>query len=62
MRRILIIILVIAFSMLTDNAFAADYSQYTTEELANMRGTMQDASEEERVVLVTHSMQTSLYR
>ena len=48
MRRILIIILVLSFSMLTDNAFAADYSQCTTEELANMRGTMQDASEEER--------------
>jgi hypothetical protein len=48
MRRILIIILALSFSMLTDNVFAVDYSQYTTEELANMRGTMQDASEEER--------------
>ena len=48
MRRVLIIILALSFSVLTDNAFAVDYSQYTTEELANMRGTMQDASAEER--------------
>jgi len=47
MRRILII-LVVAFGILSGNAFAEDYSQYTTEELANMRGTLQDASQEER--------------
>jgi hypothetical protein len=48
MRRILVIILVLAFSILPDNAFAVDYSQYTTEELASMRGTMPEASEEQR--------------
>lgn len=48
MRRILIIILVLAAAILTGNAFAADYSQYTTEELANMRGTLQDASPDDR--------------
>ena len=47
MKRILVI-LVLAFAVLSDNAFAEDNSQYTTGELANMRGTMQDASEEER--------------
>jgi hypothetical protein len=40
--------LVLAFAILTGDALAADYSQYTTEELENMRGTMQDASREER--------------
>jgi hypothetical protein len=48
MRGIFIIILALSFSMSTNNAFAVDYSQYTTEELANMRGTLQDASQEER--------------
>ena len=48
MRRILVIILALACSILADNAFAVDYSQYTTEELASMRGTMRDASEEQR--------------
>lgn len=48
MRMNLIIILVLGLGILAGNAFAADYSQYTTEELANMRGTLQDASEEER--------------
>ena len=48
MRRIPIIILVLTFAILTGTAFAVDYSQYTTEELANIRGTLQDASPEER--------------
>jgi len=48
MRRNLIIILVLGLGILAGNAFAEDYSQYATEELANMRGTLQDASEEER--------------
>ncbi len=48
MRRNLIIIIVLGFGLLSGNAFAEDYSQYTTEELAGMRGTLQDASEEER--------------
>lgn len=47
MRRILVI-LFLALAILAGNAFAEDYSQYTTEELAGMRGTLQDASEEER--------------
>lgn len=47
MKRILVI-LVLAFAVLSGNAFAADYSKYTTEELDSMRGTLQDASEEER--------------
>ena len=47
MRRILVI-LVLALAILSGNTFAADYSQYTTEKLSDMRGTLQDASEEER--------------
>jgi hypothetical protein len=47
MRRILVI-LFLALAILAGNAFAEDYTQYTTEELAGMRGTLQDASEEER--------------
>jgi hypothetical protein len=48
MRRILIIILALLFAILVGDAFAVDYSKYTTEELASMRGTLQDASQEER--------------
>lgn len=48
MRRIIMIILVLALVILAGNAFAGDYSEYTTEELANMRGAMQDVSPEER--------------
>ena len=48
MRRILIITLVLCSTILMGNAFAEDYSKYTTEELASMRGTLQDASPEER--------------
>lgn len=48
MRRNLIIILVLGLGILAGNAFAEDYSQYATEELASMRGTLQDASQEER--------------
>ena len=48
MRRNLIIILVLGLGVLAGNAFAEDYSRYSTEELANMRGTLQDASQEER--------------
>lgn len=44
----ILVILVLAFAVLSGNAFAGDYSKYTTEELANMRDTLQDASEEER--------------
>ena len=47
MRRILVI-LFLALAILAGNAFAEDYSQYTTEELSDMRGTLQNASEEER--------------
>lgn len=47
MRRILVI-LVLALAILSGNVFAEDYSKYTTEELANMRGTLQNASQEER--------------
>ena len=39
---------VLALVILAGNAVAGDYSEYTTEELANMRGTMQDVSAEER--------------
>jgi hypothetical protein len=38
MRIILTIILVLALAVLTGKAFAADYSQYTTEELASHEG------------------------
>jgi hypothetical protein len=44
----ILIILVLALAILSGNAFAEDYSHYTTEELANMRGILQDASQEER--------------
>lgn len=48
MIKIVIIALFLSFCILTGNTFAVDYSQYTTEELADMRGTLQDASPEER--------------
>jgi hypothetical protein len=48
MIKIVVIVLLLPFSILAGNAFAVDYSEYTTEELANMRGTLQDASPEER--------------
>lgn len=48
MIKIVIIALFLSFCILAGNAFAVDYSQYTTEELAEMRGTLQDASPEER--------------
>lgn len=35
-------------SMLASSAFAADYSNISTEELSKMRGTMQNATVEER--------------
>lgn len=35
-------------SMLASSAFAADYSNMSTEELSKMRGTMQNATVEER--------------
>ncbi len=34
--------------MIGTSALAVDYSQYSTEELAKMRGTMRNATEEER--------------
>jgi hypothetical protein len=48
MKTVLILSLVIAISMLTSVALPADFSQYSTEELAAMRGTMQNLTEEER--------------
>jgi hypothetical protein len=33
------------------SAFAMDYSQYSTEELLNMKGTMNDATDEEKEAL-----------
>jgi hypothetical protein len=50
MTKLMIIgIMVFAAVTLTAyGAFSADYSRYTTEELSNMRGTMQNATNEER--------------
>jgi hypothetical protein len=33
------------------SAFATDYSKYSTEELINLRGTMKDATDEEKEAL-----------
>ena len=51
MSRIPLIIVMLAFAIVSTNAFGVDYSQYTTEELNNMRGTLEDASPEEREAL-----------
>lgn len=40
--------LVIGMTLCAASAFAADYSKYSTDELAEMRGTMREANEEER--------------
>ena len=50
MRKLMMIgiAVIAAITMTAFSAFSADYSTYATEELSQMRGTMQNATEEER--------------
>ncbi|MEA2108419.1 MAG: DUF1104 domain-containing protein [Pseudomonadota bacterium] len=49
MKRCLMLIMAIAMAMTFSlPVLAADYSSYSTEELAEMRGTMSSSTEEER--------------
>ncbi len=48
MKKIIIATMAAAVMLTAGNIMAADYSQYSTEELSNMRGTMQTVSAEER--------------
>lgn len=47
-KIISIIAMTLTLTMMSLTAFAQDYSAYSTEELAAMRGTMRDSSPEER--------------
>ena len=51
MKGIILAGLVIAMIVTVGSAFATDYSQYSTEELINLRGTMKDATDEEKEAL-----------
>ncbi len=48
MKNLLILTLLFATILTTGIAFATDFGQHSTEELADMRGTMQNATVEER--------------
>ncbi len=48
MKKVVIVILALSGLVFLSSAFARDFSKYTTEELASMRGTLGDASSEER--------------
>jgi hypothetical protein len=48
MKKILMVALASAVLLTAGSILAADYSQYSTEELSKMRGTMQNVSEQER--------------
>ena len=48
MKGIILAGLVIAMIVAVGSAFATDFRQYSTEELINLRGTMKDATDEER--------------
>ncbi len=48
MKRFLVLSIVFAVTLSPYILFATDFSKYSTEELSNMRGTMQNATVEER--------------
>jgi hypothetical protein len=48
MKILLTLTMAVAMMFTANNVFASDYSHYSTEELSKMRGTMQNATAEER--------------
>ena len=48
MKTLLTLTMAAAIMLAGGNVFASDYSQYSTEDLSSKRGTMQNATEQER--------------